>query len=244
MFFASVVQLNFLEDSDSIEENVGSSGSVDGDRWLVREQANDHHSDSSYCWDLSSTNRNWFRAEHCGESINSPKNEYNFQDAWRALTSPSFPLLQQNERFGRNASDFRLYTHLQTNLVLRETHVELSRTSRLRCFQTTECAAPRRLMFQSLRYSRNRDTFLELIQLSTYVQRCTTSSVSPWMANGVSGDCVSRRMTLHFVGEKCMLRHWMTLEDDIVYIFQIDKVFVHCHMKTRVLKTFRRSSHR
>ncbi|KER22717.1 hypothetical protein T265_09237 [Opisthorchis viverrini] len=42
------------------------------------------------------------------------------------------------------------YTHLQTSLVFRETHLEPSRISRSCCFQATECSAPGRLMFQSL----------------------------------------------------------------------------------------------
>ncbi|KER21816.1 hypothetical protein T265_15009, partial [Opisthorchis viverrini] len=63
----------------------------------------------------------------------------------------------------------------------------------------------------------------------------------PWIVSGVFSDCVSMRMTLHFVGAKCIPKqgdysgHFiekhlclLLLEDEngIICIFQVDKVFV------------------
>ncbi|KAG5442536.1 hypothetical protein CSKR_108731, partial [Clonorchis sinensis] len=112
-----------------------------------------------------------------------------------------------------NSTDFDKHTHLQINMVLR----------------ATECAAPGRLMFQLLRYSRYRDTSnatralqiraftssvtpqSELIQLPRYVKRSTTSSALLWIVSGVFSGCMSTCMTLHFLGAKCIPKDGMTL---------------------------------
>ncbi|KAG5442718.1 hypothetical protein CSKR_108025 [Clonorchis sinensis] len=51
----------------------------------------------------------------------------------------------------------------------------------------------------------------ELIQLPRYVKCSTTSSASPWIVSGVFSDCMSRSMTLHSVGAKCIPKDGMTL---------------------------------
>ncbi|KAG5441027.1 hypothetical protein CSKR_101255 [Clonorchis sinensis] len=58
------------------------------------------------------------------------------------------------------------YTHLQTNLVFRETHLGPSWIPRFLCFLATECAAPGHLRFQLLRYSRYRDTCIFVMHYS------------------------------------------------------------------------------
>ncbi|KAG5448504.1 hypothetical protein CSKR_101947 [Clonorchis sinensis] len=51
----------------------------------------------------------------------------------------------------------------------------------------------------------------ELIQFPRYVKCSTTSSASPWIVSGVFSDCMSRSMTLHFLGAKCISKNGMTL---------------------------------
>ncbi|KAG5450969.1 hypothetical protein CSKR_105278 [Clonorchis sinensis] len=95
----------------------------------------------------------------------------------------------------------------------------------------------------------------ELIELPRYVKRSTTSSASPWIVSGVFSDWMSRSMTLHFVGTKCNQRrddfvqfiqkHLRLLrlfedENDVVRIFQIDKVFIRGHLNAVFWKTVRR----
>ncbi|GAA50525.1 vacuolar protein sorting-associated protein 26B [Clonorchis sinensis] len=96
----------------------------------------------------------------------------------------------------------------------------------------------------------------DILGLARNAKHSATWSVSPWIVGNAFSDCMPGSIVSHFVSAKRIPEDGITLvsstknvhllfedDDDVVCIFQINKVFVRGYLNTGVLKTFQRFSY-
>ncbi|KAG5444816.1 hypothetical protein CSKR_108396 [Clonorchis sinensis] len=131
------------------------------------------------------------------------------------------------------------WTPSHTSYGSETTIVERLKTSKFRCSNRPSLTAIQQNSPHCSLIHTTRNPSRDLIchTSSRYAKHSTTSSASLWIVSSMF-----RSMTLHFVGARCIPKDRMTL-NDVICIFQIDKVFVTGYLNTGVLETFQRSSH-